>query len=187
MCILNFFESLLPDSESIQTRIQSKFCVANSHPFDLLAAVGRDCVGAIQLYPLGKTISDVKQVISDPLTDSDIEHLLSGYQQATLGMDDDHDFRISLADAREKTALLWHQGSWQRPLGSTPTSHIFKLPIRFLEPRNIDLRLSGENELLCLQILKEYGVPVPHAQLAQFGTQKALIEERFDQRWSSDR
>lgn len=184
--VLNFFDNLLPDSESIRTRIQSTFRVASSHPFDLLAAVGRDCIGAIQLYPLGSDIPDVQQMISEPLTDADIENLLAGYQQAPLGMDDDHDFRISLAGAQEKTALLWHQGGWQRPFGSTPTSHIFKLPIGFLEPRNIDLRLSGENEWLCLQILKEYGVPVPNAQLAQFGAQKALIVERFDRRWSSD-
>ena len=28
---------------------------------------------------------------------------------------------------------------------------------------------------------------MPNAQLAQFGTQKALIVERFDRRWSSDK
>lgn len=76
--VLNFFDNLLPDSESIRTRIQSTFRVASSHPFDLLAAVGRDCIGAIQIYPLGENISDVKQVISEPLTDADIENLLAG-------------------------------------------------------------------------------------------------------------
>nr|WP_310178026.1 hypothetical protein [Duganella sp. 3397] len=44
--------------------------------------------------------------------------------------DDDNDaFRISIAGAQEKTALLFYQGKWQRPLGSTATSHILKLPL----------------------------------------------------------
>ncbi len=64
---------------------------------------------------------------------------------APLGMVDDVDFRISLAGAQEKTALLWHQGQWQRPSGSTPTSHIFKLPIGRIVQNNIDLSESCEN------------------------------------------
>ena len=39
------------------------------------------------------------------------------------------DFRISIAGAQEKTAFLRHQGKWCRPIGSTPTTHIFKLPL----------------------------------------------------------
>lgn len=184
--VLNFFDNLLPDSESIRTRIQTRFGVVSGHPFDLLSAVGRDCIGAIQLLDPTEETPDIRRVEAEPLTDADIEQLLAGYQTAPLGMDDEHDFRISLAGAQEKTALLWHQQQWHRPVGATPTSHIFKLPIGFLEPRNIDLRLSGENEWLCLKLLQAFGIPVANAELAQFGSRKALIVERFDRRWSKD-
>ena len=40
--VYNFFDNLLPDSETLRTRIQSRFQVQTSHPFDLLASVGRD-------------------------------------------------------------------------------------------------------------------------------------------------
>ncbi len=184
--VYNFFDNLLPDSDAIRARMQARFQVPTRHPFDLLSSVGRDCIGAIQLYPEDSLVPDIRAVTAEGVDTPTIELLLNSYKDAPLGMERARDFRISLAGAQEKTALLWHQGQWQLPTGSTPTSHIFKLPIGFLEHSNIDLRESGENEWLCLQILKAFGMPVAHAELAQFGSQKVLIVERFDRRWSKD-
>lgn len=184
--VFNFFDNLLPDSEAIRSRMQARFRVPTSHPFDLLASVGRDCIGAIQLYPQNSDVPDVRTVTAEPLATSEIEQLLGDYQNSPLGMARGNEFRISLAGAQEKTALLWHQDSWQLPTDSTPTSHIFKLPIGFLDHSNIDLRESGENEWLCLQLLKAFGLPTANAELGQFGHQKVLIVERFDRRWSKD-
>ena len=43
-----------------------------------------------------------------------------------LGMDDDGDFRLSLAGAQEKMARLFRKGKWYEPKGQTATSHILK-------------------------------------------------------------
>ena len=59
------------------------------------------------------------------------------------GIDTDN-LRISLAGAQEKTALLWHNGGWMRPHGSTPTTHILKLPLGLVGHRRADLRASVE-------------------------------------------
>lgn len=119
--VFNFFSNLLPDSEAIIARMQARFQVETAHPFDLLASVGRDCVGAIQLYPPGQEIPPVTDMVAEPLDDEQIAALLDGYQMAPLGMTEEGaDFRISLAGAQEKTALLWYQDRWQRPQGSTP-------------------------------------------------------------------
>lgn len=184
--VYNFFDNLLPDSEAIRARMQTRFQTPTNHPFDLLASVGRDCIGAIQLYPENQSVPDVRTLSSEPVNDRDIEHILGSYQGAPLGMDRDHDFRISLAGAQEKTAMLWRGDQWHRPTGSTPTSHIFKLPIGYLEHSNIDLRESSENEWLCLRILSAFGLPTAHSRLAKFGQQTILIVERFDRRWSTD-
>ena len=184
--VFNFFSNLLPDSEAIIARIQARFHVATAHPFDLLASVGRDCIGAIQLYPPEVNIPSVMETIAEPLSETQIETLLYSYKTAPLGMTEDADFRISLAGAQEKSALLWYQGSWQRPQGSTPTSHIFKLPIGKIEYNNIDLRESCENEWLCLRIARAFGFPTASAELSVFGQQKVLIVERFDRRWSTN-
>ncbi len=184
--VYNFFSNLLPDSDAIIERMQQRFHIATNHPFDLLASVGRDCVGAIQLYPEDLIIPPVNAVHAEPLDEDAIAQLLAGYRTAPLGMDDTHDFRISIAGAQEKTALLWYQNQWHRPLGSTPTSHIFKLPIGLIEQNNIDLTESCENEWLCLQIAKAFGFETANADMATFHDFKVLIVERFDRRWSRD-
>jgi serine/threonine-protein kinase HipA len=184
--VYNFFSNLLPDSQAIISRMQTRFKVPTDHPFDLLASVGRDCVGAIQLYPDDTAMPAVTQMQATPLTDEDIAALLEGYRNAPLGMTDDQDFRISIAGAQEKTALLWHQGQWQRPHGSTPTSHIFKLPIGKIEQNNINLSESCENEWLCLQIAQAFGFAVANATLATWADKTVLVVERFDRRWSRD-
>ncbi|MDP6979782.1 MAG: HipA domain-containing protein, partial [Myxococcota bacterium] len=94
------------------------------------------------------------------------------------------DFRISLAGAQEKTGFLWHEGAWHRPVGATPTTHIFKLPIGSVQ--GMDLGDSVENEWLCLRIAKELGFRVPEAEIATFEDTKALVVERFDRRFSDD-
>ncbi|MBC8951376.1 type II toxin-antitoxin system HipA family toxin [Xenorhabdus sp. PB62.4] len=184
--VFNFFDNLLPDSSEIIARMQARFQVTSKHPFDLLASVGRDCVGAIQLYEEGRQIPPVDEVHAEPLDENAIAELLEGYQTAPLGMNGRDDFRISLAGAQEKTALLWYQDRWQRPQGSTPTSHIFKLPIGRIEHNNIDLSESCENEWLCLKLAKAFGLPAANAELATFGEKTVLIVERFDRRWSHD-
>jgi serine/threonine-protein kinase HipA len=72
-----------------------------------------------------------------------------------------------------------------RPLGATPTTHILKLPIGAV-PRGIDLSTSVENEWLCTQILKAYGLPVAECAIERFGAQQVLVVERFDRRLADD-
>lgn len=49
--VYNFFDNLLPDNMQIRQRIVSRHHAASSQPFDLLAEIGMDCVGALQIYP----------------------------------------------------------------------------------------------------------------------------------------
>ena len=47
-----YFDNLLPDSDSIRKRLQAQFGTDTRGAFDLLEAIGQDCVGAVQLMPL---------------------------------------------------------------------------------------------------------------------------------------
>jgi serine/threonine-protein kinase HipA len=90
------------------------------------------------------------------------------------------EFRISIAGAQEKTALLRHKNRWCRPIGSTPTTHIFKLPLGLVGNAQADMRTSVENEWLCARIVAAFGIPVASCEIGEFGAQKALIVKRFD-------
>lgn len=180
-----YFDNLLPDNELIRQRIQQRFNTPSKKCFDLLASIGGDCVGALQLLTQPK-VKNIRKIDAIPITNSQIAKLLKHYKTAPLGMDREFDFRISIAGAQEKTALLWHEKRWCLPKGTTPTSHIIKLPIGKIEHAGIDLSESVENEWLCLNILSAYDLPVNKAKIVRFGEVKTLVVERFDRRWAED-
>ncbi|MET0934560.1 MAG: type II toxin-antitoxin system HipA family toxin [Luteibacter sp.] len=187
--VTHYFDNLLPDSDVIRKRIATRFGTASTDPFDLLKAIGRDCVGAIQLLGEDEVPSDVHRVDASPLTDEDLER---GIVEATSSTgfaarhDPEADLRISLAGAQEKTALLRWNGRWQRPHGSTPTTHIFKLPLGLVGGRQADFSTSVDNEWLCLRLMKAYGLDVADASIETFGNQRVLSVERFDRRVAAD-
>ncbi|EEV0923561.1 type II toxin-antitoxin system HipA family toxin [Escherichia coli] len=67
----------------------------------------------------------------EKLTEARLEEVLTAYKaDIPLGMiREENDFRISVAGAQEKTALLRIGNDWCIPKGITPTTHIIKLPI----------------------------------------------------------
>jgi serine/threonine-protein kinase HipA len=188
--VYNFFDNLLPDNPEIRNRILARYNADSTQPFDLLARVGADTVGALQLLPQGSVPDDVHTIHYDVLTNAELEKILTGYQAgAPLGMIEEiADFRISLAGAQEKTALLWKGERWCLPRGATPTTHILKLPIGKIKSHShtIDLSESVENEWLCTLLAREFGLQVPDCFIVKVGKIKALAVERFDRRYASD-
>lgn len=185
--VTNYFDNLLPDNEAIRKRLRDRFRTGSADAFSLLEAIGRDCVGAVQLLPDGAPAPDVRKLQFAPLSTADIEAILGGLA-AGVGEDpdDDEGFRISIAGAQEKTALLRVGEQWCRPHGSTPTTHILKPPIGITPGRNLDLTLSPENEWLCSRLLHGLGIPVPKCWVEPFGNRRALVVERFDRQWQHD-
>ncbi|MFC3393858.1 type II toxin-antitoxin system HipA family toxin [Brenneria rubrifaciens] len=188
--VYNFFDNLLPDNLDIRRRIVARHHADSTQPFDLLAKVGQDSVGALQLVQQGTPVHDIKRIEYKTLSEQQFERILSGYQSdAPLGMiDAEDDFRISIAGAQEKTALLYLDDHWRLPLNATPTTHIIKLPIGKIESHSysIDMSDSVENEYLCMLIAKAFGLPVPHCFMIKAGKIKALAVERFDRKYASD-
>jgi len=179
------FDNLLPDNDAIRRRMAEQVHADGADAYSLLAAVGRDCVGALQFLPEGVEPGLAGTVDGKPVSDDDIAGILGNLTSAPLGLGEDEDFRISIAGAQEKTALLFSQGQWQKPIGTTATTHIFKPQIGRL-PNGIDLSCSVENEFLCLKLTKAFGVPSAEVDIATFGGKRVLVVERFDRRWTHD-
>lgn len=177
----HYFANLLPDSETIRARLARRFGTG-TEPFDLLAAIGRDCVGAVQLLPEDESPVGFDRVEGDPLTPKGVERLLQGaVSEAAPAELAERDFRISIAGAQEKTALLRWKGRWYLPRQATPTTHIIKLPMGAVGgARQLDLSTSVENEWICGELLRELGLAVARSEMATFGSQRALVVERFD-------
>lgn len=188
--VYNYFDNLLPDNIEVRHRIVGRYNAQSTQAFDLLAKIGLDSVGALQLLPHGQSIFDIKKIESKLLSDAELEKILKGYQSGMpLGMlAEEDDFRISIAGAQEKTALLYLNNQWQLPIKATPTTHIIKLPIGEIKSHSytIDMSDSVENEYLCMMIIREFGIEAPDCSIINVGDIKALVVERFDRKFSSD-
>lgn len=187
--VAHYFEGLLPDSDTLRRRVAERFRTGSTDAFDLLAAIGRDCAGALQLLPEGELPVGVDRTEGVVVDEAAIErHLLDVVtpERFAAARDPDDDFRISLAGAQEKDAFLWWNGQWMKPRGATPTTHIFKMPLGLVGGRRADFSTSVDNEWLCLRLLTAYGLPTAQAHIATFGRQRVLVVERFDRVKSSD-
>jgi len=186
--VTNYFDNLLPDNDAIRRRLAQRHQAGGTDAFQLLAKLGRDCVGAIQLLPEDEAPSDVYEINGEQLNTAAIARRLRNTtsDQALGQHDHDDDLRLSIAGAQEKTALLRHDGQWFLPHGSTLTTHIFKLPLGLVGHMQADMRTSVENEWLCSKIMEAYGIPIARCEIEHFEEQKALVVERFDRTPSSD-
>lgn len=186
--VTDYFDNLLPDNDAIRRRLAQRHQTGGTDAFRLLAKLGRDCVGAIQLLLEDEAPSDVYEIHGEALDVAGIAQRLRNVTstQALGQHGDDEDLRLSIAGAQEKTALLRHGGQWLLPHGSTPTTHIFKLPLGLVGHMQADMRTSVENEWLCSKIMAAYGIPIAPCEVTHFEDQKALVVQRFDRTPASD-
>ncbi|MGH0053892.1 MAG: type II toxin-antitoxin system HipA family toxin [Sphaerochaetaceae bacterium] len=186
--VSSFFENLLPESENVKKKLQNRFYASSIRPFELLKHIGRDCVGALQILPQPIESSSVLPEIEGTIVN---EHEIANILREMRGFELEgetislRDFRISVAGVQEKTAFLRYQDQWMIPKGTTPTTHIFKLPIGKIYDF-IDFSNSIENEWLCCHIMRHFGIPVCNLDMYNFEEQKVLVVERFDRQWSQD-
>lgn len=182
--VLAVFDNLLPDETAVRTRLAERLGAVGVDAFSLLAVIGRDCVGALQFLPQGEMPAPPGPPEGVPMSEEEVGRLVEGLAIAPLGLQQEDDFRISLAGAQEKTALLRRDGQWFRPHGVTPTTHILKPQIGMVQ--GVDLSRSVENEYLCLKLAGAFGLPSAGVEIADFSGTRVLVVERFDRLWTQD-
>jgi serine/threonine-protein kinase HipA len=183
--VLAVFENLLPDNEDIRRRVAERAQAGGTDAYSLLAAIGRDCIGALQFLPEGQDPGRAGAVDAQIIDDQEIAAIVGNLARNPLGIGDDREFRISLAGAQEKTALLYWKDAWYKPHGTTATTHIIKPQIGKLQ-NGIDLTNSVENEHFCLTLVGALSLPVAKSKIIDFADKRVLSIERFDRSWTSD-
>ena len=179
----SYFDGLLPDDRTVREKIAVHEQAESAGTFDLLAIIGRDCVGALRFVPEGLDSGDPANMTYRPVSDSEITSRIASLATNPLGVHaDDDDFRISIAGIQEKTAFLLVDNQWQLPLGPTPTSHIFK-PAMKEGPDGADLSDTPWNEWLCLALCRALGLETANAEVLIFDDKPVIVVERFDRVW----
>ena len=94
-----YFENLLPDSKDIRERIARRFNTGSTDAFQLLAEIGRDCVGALEILPEGQVSAGTTSLQIEPLSEAQVAQVLRGATTPNaMGWGaDEQDFRISIA------------------------------------------------------------------------------------------
>lgn len=139
--------------QTIRRRLAQRYSAGSEDTFDLLAAIGRDCVGAVQLLPADEVPTGFDRIEGEALDDEAV------------------------------AALMRHAGQWMRPLGATPTTHIIKLPMGLVGNMQADMRTSVCNEWLCLKFMEALGFNVAKADIVTFADHPpVLVVERFDRK-----
>lgn len=185
--ILPFLDNLLPDNIPIRQHLAERTVAHGYDTFSLLETIGRDCVGALQFLPENQNPTTPSTPVSSrPLESKEMATLLANLRKRPLGLSDDEEFRLSIAGAQEKTALLFYDNKWHIPHGSTPTTHILKPPIGLLSD-GLDLRDSVENEYFCMQFVQALGIPTADTEICTFEQVNVLSVKRFDRLWTSQK
>ena len=167
---------LLPDNDLVLSRWAREFHVSASSPFSLLSTpIGRDCAGAVQFV----SSSEVEAVLKGSghvtwLSEDDVAQRLRELRQdSTAWLGKNFSGQFSLAGAQAKTALLFKDGRWGVPSGSTPTTHILKPAVAGLDDHDL-------NEHLCLDAARRAGLLAVRTSVHHFGEESAVIVERYD-------
>lgn len=171
-----FLWGLLPDNENVLMRWGREFQVSSRNPFALLAHVGEDCAGAVQIVAMDRAdkIEGPGPIQVDWLSKTAVADRLHALREdETAWSRADDEGRFSLAGAQPKIALFHDGKRWGIPIGRTPTTHILKPPTGVLDGQI-------ENEHFCLRLARSLGMPVASSSIVSFGTESAIVVERYD-------
>ncbi|MDF9875267.1 HipA domain-containing protein [Cellulosimicrobium cellulans] len=169
-----FLDALLPDNEAARRAIARRHAADADDVLSLLAAVGKDCAGAVQLC----TPEDVSATLAREgalvaLSDADVEMRLAELrtdEDASWTMAEEH---WSLGGSQQKFAVRRMAGNWYEATGAEPTSHIVKPGIRRLQAQALIEHVSMRAAALC-------GVDVAHTEYMSFKSESAIVITRFD-------
>lgn len=177
----HYLRGLLSDDPSRLARIAASRGVSPTDPFALLAHIGEDCPGAVQLAR-PERVDALRGAGSGEITwlsDADVAEQLRelGDASATLGIAEDEG-HFSLPGALAKIALRWDASRrrWGRPSGRAATTHILKPPRQ-------QIPFHCENEHLCLELAREVGLDAARSAILRVDDEVALVVERYDREW----
>ncbi|MCS0392595.1 type II toxin-antitoxin system HipA family toxin [Vibrio diabolicus] len=189
--VANYFDNLLPDLTSVRQNLQSRYQTPSTHVFDILHAIGRDCVGSLSLVPETEIEDSLAPTKLEPLSIDCLLNISSAHMRnIPLGMLNELiDFRVTVSGAQEKTTLLKMKNNWYLPNYNYPSTHILKFPIGFIQQpfATLDMTESVENEYFCIKLAEAMGFKVPHVEILNFDNLKSLAVERFDRAWSKSK
>ena len=176
---MRWLGGLLPDNPRVLSRWYANEGVSPPTPLALLSTkVGRDCAGAVQFVPEGQEAELLERPggLTAMLEEEVAGEVLQMASDLSYWMPDDEDMYFSLGGYQAKTALhRLSDGSWARPYGSVPTTHILK-PSPFTQPALAIV------EHVCLELARRLGINAAKSEITTYGETNVCVISRYDRR-----
>lgn len=172
--VATFLGALLPENQGVRASIARAHMADEDDLLDLLAAVGKDCAGAVQFCPpdeIAETLGRSGHLVRYSDADVEIRLAAMGFNaDASWTLPDEH---WALGGTQGKIALRLQGGSWYGAEGAEPTTHILKPGIRAM-------RAQALIEHLSMRTAKLLNLDVAHTEYTSFKSESAIVVTRFD-------
>lgn len=178
--VIPFLQGLLPDSPTKLAQLARDYQTSPRNAFGLLAHVGRDSAGAVQVLPPGEDSTDAATRQGDviPLTDAEVGEVIADLvEHSDTWGSGRADMHWSLPGAQPKVALFrFDDGSWGTPNDSTPTTHILKPAVPPYTDHDV-------NEHVTLGAARILGLTVSqHELMTTDRGDRVFVSTRYDRR-----
>ncbi|MGZ4706104.1 MAG: HipA domain-containing protein, partial [Acidimicrobiales bacterium] len=165
-----FLEGLLPDGWA-RAGLERRFDVHRVDSFSLLAAVGRECAGAVSLVPQGEPWPPAPVALVG-LDDDAVAARLAALEDDPFGVDDVT--RVTLAGSPWKLPLtISPDGSWAAPAPGHPSTYL-------LRPEPPDRKGLVVTEAFALEVMRRAGMLVVDAEATTIAGRDVLVVRRYD-------
>lgn len=169
--VRNFLDGLLPEGQ-IRTEIARRTGVAEYDVMGLLAHVGRECAGAIQVMEPGAQPEGGRL---EPLSATDMAAMVADLP--TRDWSEALAQHASLAGVQDKLLIAKTGEGWAWPLDGAMSTHIVKP-----QPFGTSLDTLILSEHWAMQLAASSGVDVAETELMMFDDREAIVVTRFDRR-----
>jgi serine/threonine-protein kinase HipA len=180
-----FFEGLLPEG-AVRATIANLLHLSEEDGFGLLAALGKECAGAVSLVLPGDSPVPVGGGRLQELRVERLAELIAELPRKPLGVDSRSDgTRLSLGGLQHKLALVQNRGPFGMAGGRVIPAR-FSLPLEgaasncLLKPEFGQYEDLVVNEQFCMLVARSVGLRIPETDLITIAGTRCLCIDRFD-------
>ena len=167
-----FFANLLPPLV-VRTKLGASLHLSRNNVFGFLRALGRDCAGAVALYPEGVSPPSDEEERFRELSDEEALSILQSLRRRPLYAEGESGYRYSGAGAQDKLIARLSGDRVVLPLYGTPSTHIIK-------PAAPDFEDSVQNEFFCQRLAGAVGLNAANCRILTLRGIPHYVSERYD-------
>lgn len=182
--VMPWLSNLLPDAEEVRIRWAAKFGERRTDPFTLLAHMGEDAPGSVQVVPEDTVPADVggRSLLTERDVARRVRAILDDPDHWVDDTDEDES-RFSLGGNQGKFALAQIDGQWFEPNGRAPSTHIVK-PGMVLKTGHTDAHIQAV-EFVTMRAARALGLRAAKVEILDFDGVHAFVTTRFDRHVSA--